>query len=184
MSEQLPHALRTQLRELALEERHATDEDIGQRARERRSELLKRHGYASRIREDEHGAVLVCYPETWMADGELVPAAVEDTDRAVEIPLSGAGDPDDWAELAAHNDAIARSVAERHGRDHGENAMAFATFMNNHRARPIDTAGPDDVREFLAEYYPRNAWPSDQQAKIVEDSIALTRELADDADPL
>jgi len=148
--------------------RDATGEEAAA-YRERRDELLAEYDYRTRVREDDE--TLVCYPADWVDGGVVDPAAIEDTDRAIERPL-GTGDAD-WTEIAEHNREVARTVATEHGGVHGENATAFAEFMNNHYARRIETAGNREVRRFLDEYFPRNAWPSDAQRDVVEESVRL-----------
>ena len=66
---------------------------------------------------------------------------------------------------------IIEAVAERVGAVHAANARAFADFMGNHYARRVETATAAELREFLTEYYPRNAWPSDEQRDAVERSL-------------
>ncbi|MDZ7701924.1 MAG: rnhA operon protein [Halobacteriales archaeon] len=162
--------------------RAAVDRDEAAAYREDRSALLADHGYRARVRDDDGGAVLVCYPGDWATDGVVDPADIEDVDRAVERPLSGAGDPDDWATVESHNRTIAEAVAEAHGPVHGATADAFVDFMGNHYARRVETAGPRECREFLEEYLPRNAWPTEAQLSAARESLRLTFETAD-ADP-
>ncbi len=84
--------------------------------RERRDELAADHGYVPRVRERDD--TLVLYPEAWM-DGDTVRVdRVEDTDRAVEVSLSGPGDAGRYREVAAYNDAVAEAVAEREAAVH------------------------------------------------------------------
>lgn len=178
MSEHLPAAVRKTVRQLARQERRVDRDERAAALRERRAAVLDAHGYASRVREDADRDVLVCYPREWL-DGDTVRVDdIESLDRGVELPLSGAGDPDDWAALAARNRDLAADVHDQHGATHGANAEAFAAFMNNHRAKPIADATPEDIEEFLAEFYRRNVWPSSAQRVVVEESIELTCELA------
>jgi len=140
--------------------------------RERRADLLDDYRYRARVRDD---GTLVLYPDDWVEGGTVDPATIEDTSRAVEISLTASGE---WGDVAEHNRAVARDVAAEHGGVHGENATAFVEFMNNHRARRIETASDADVREFLVEYFPRNVWPTDAQREAVEQSLRLVFETA------
>ena len=149
--------------------------------RERRDELLAEHGYTARVREDTDRDVLVLYPTEWTDEDGLVDVtAVEDVDRGFEVPLSGPGDDADWAAVEAHNRTAAERVAAEHGAVHGDNAHAFADFMGNHYAKPVEWATPGEVEEFLDDYFPRNAWPTDEQRAIVVESVELVRAAAEE----
>lgn len=153
---------------LALE---ATEESAADAYRDRRDALVTEYGFTARIREEADREVLVCYPEEWVDDQGVVRLdMIEDTTRAIEVPLSGGGEPN-WEDAEPHNRALVAEVRERHGDIHGANARAFADFMSNHYARRIDTATAAEVREFLEEYYPRNAWPTPEQSAVVEESL-------------
>lgn len=156
--------------------RAAVDDNEREAYRERRRELLADPGFTARIRESDD--TLVCYPEEWVAEGEIRPERVEDTSRAVERSLSGAGDPDDWMAIAAHNDRVVERVAT-HGEVHGANARAFADFMSNHYARRVESATEAERREFRTEYFVRNAWPTDEQREALDRSLSLVFEAAD-----
>jgi hypothetical protein len=162
----------------------AGDGDVASEAavhRERRDELLAEHGYTARVREDTDRDVLVLYPTEWTDEDGLVDVtAVEDVDRGFEVPLSGPGDDANWAAVEAHNRAAAERVAAEHGAVHGENAHAFADFMGNHYAKPIERATPGEVEEFLDDYFPRNAWPTDEQRAVVAESVELVRAAAEE----
>ncbi len=156
--------------------------DDGERAayRKRRERLLTPHEFTARVREDGGADTLVLHPEAWHdGEGVIRTDRIQDLSRAVEIPLEGAGDPDDWTELDAQNREVVETVRETYGDVHGENADAFADFMGNHYARPIDSAGRGEVVEFLTEYFVRNAWPSDEQRATIEESIELVFETVD-----
>ncbi|MCO8245095.1 MULTISPECIES: rnhA operon protein [unclassified Haladaptatus] len=141
--------------------------------RAERERLLAEHGFVSRIREESARTVLVLHPDEWVEDGTIRVERIEDTDRAVEIPLTGAGDPDDWDEIDEHNRAVVERVRDEHGDVHGANAEAFADFMGNHYARPVESATRNEVAEFLNDYFPRNAWPTGEQKKTVNESVEL-----------
>lgn len=160
--------------------RRAADEAERDAYRQRRETLLAEQGFNARVREEDARAVLVCYPAEWVEGDTIRPDRIDDTDRAIERSLSGPGDPDDWDTLDAHNRAVAERVAERHDPVHGANAAAFADFMSNHYARRIESASPAEIKEFLGEYFPRNAWPSDEQKRLVESSIPLILDAAAD----
>ena len=135
-----------------------------------RDETLATHDYTARVREEDD--TLVLYPDEWL-DGDTVQLdRIDDTDRAVEIPLSGGGD-DDWAAVAADNAALVDAVGEAHGPIHEANAQAFADFMSNHYKRHVESASSLEVEEFVSEYFPRNAWPSDAQKERIEKSLRL-----------
>lgn len=146
--------------------------------REQRETLVADHEYESRIREEDD--TLVLYPEEWLEDGVVQFDRIEETERAVELQLSGAGDPEQWQEIAAYNDALAETVAEEYGDAHGANASAFATFVSNHYAKQVERVTPDEVQVFLTEYYPRNAWPSEAEASLVEESVQKMFAVAED----
>ncbi len=146
--------------------------------RDERARLLAAHDFVARVREDDTRTVLVLHPDEWIEDGEIRVERIEDTERAVEIPLDGPGDPDDWDEIDEHNRAVADRVRELHGDVHGANAVAFADFMSNHYARRVESATNAEVTEFCTEYFPRNAWPSDEQKSVVERSVELVFDCA------
>jgi hypothetical protein len=156
--------------------RRATDEDERAAYERDRDERLAEHGFTARVREGDD--TLVLHPSEWL-DGDTADLArIEDTDRAVEIPLSGAGDPENWAGVEEHNAELVDAVAERAGEVHAANARAFADFMGNHYARRMETATAAELNEFLTEYYPRNAWPSDDQRAAVRQSLSHVFEAA------
>ena len=150
--------------------RRAVDEGEAAAYRDDRDDRLAEYGFLARVRDADD--TLVLYPEEWVTgDGTARVARIDDTGRAVERRLSGAGDPDDWTEIEDHNAELVDRVADDHGAVHAANARAFADFMGNHYARRVEDAGADEVSEFLTEYYPRNAWPSKEQREVVETSI-------------
>jgi hypothetical protein len=162
--------------------RLARDAVDGQEAaayRERRESLLAEYDFTARVREDDAYDTLVLHPEEWLDDGVVQMAAVEDVDRGIERSLGGPGAGEDWDAVAKRNREIAAAVAEEHGEVHGENAAALAEFMSNHYAKPIDAATDDEIEEFVAEYFPRNAWPSEAQRERVDRSVALVFEVAE-----
>ncbi|WP_440008792.1 DUF7108 family protein [Halomicrococcus sp. SG-WS-1] len=156
--------------------REAVDDDEREKYRNERDSLLAEYEFSARVRNEDKRDVLVLHPDEWTEDGTVRVERIEDTDRAAEIPLDGPGDPEDWDEVDEHNRAVATAVREEHGDVHGANATAFADFMSNHYARPVESATDDEVEEFLSEYFPRNAWPTGRQKEIVEESVELVFE--------
>jgi hypothetical protein len=136
--------------------------------RERREELVTDHDYETRIRDEDD--TLVLYPEEWLEDGVVQLDRVENTDRGVEVTLSGPGDPERWQEIADHNDDLVDAVAEA-APEHEANARALATFASNHYAKPAEKLTAEEVQVFLDDYYPRNAWPSEADASLIEASV-------------
>lgn len=177
----LPGDLRQELRRLTRLSRRA-DVDAERAAYEqRRAQLLAEYELTARVRDEDTGETLVCYPTEWVdEDGTVHPDRIDDLDRAVEIPLSGPGDPDQWDDVFATNRSVARAVEQQHGEVHGANAMALATFASNHYAKAIADLTAHEREEFLTEYYPRNVWPSDEQAAVVETSVEHAMTIARD----
>ncbi|MFA9515625.1 hypothetical protein ACERIT_00135 [Halopenitus sp. H-Gu1] len=158
--------------------RNATDPDAADAYRDRRSELVAEHEYTPRVREDDD--TLVLYPSEWVEDGTVKIDRIEETDRAVERSLSGAGDPDRYRTVAEKNAEIVARVDDAYGPDHAANVRAYGEFLENHHVRSLPEATIDDREEFLTEYYPRNAWPTDDQRAIVERSLAILSELLEE----
>ncbi|WP_192498292.1 DUF7108 family protein [Halorussus halophilus] len=178
--EEIPQETVEEAERLTRLARDAVDDAEAETYLEDRDELVAEHEFAVRVREDDTNDVLVLHPEEWVEDGRIRVERVEDTDRAVEIRLDGPGDPEDWEAVDAHNAEVADRVHEEHGEVHGENARAFADFMSNHYARPVESATSGEVEEFLNEYYPRNAWPSKKQRKAVGESVELVFDEGDE----
>lgn len=164
--------------------REAVDEAEARAYRRERDGVLADHGYAARVRTDDDGDVLACYPTDWVEDGVVRPDRVDDVDRGVERRLSGPGAGDDWEEVAAGNDALVERVREAHGEVHGANARALADFAGNHYAKAVTELTRAELLEFRDEYFPRNAWPTDEQSAAVDQSIRLTFAVADARCPL
>jgi len=158
--------------------REAVDDAAATVYRDERADLLTSHDYVARVREDENGDVLVLHPDEWVDDGLIRPDNVDDVDRGIETPLEGPGTPEEWSAVADHNEAVAEAVARRHGEVHGANATAFAEFMSNHYAKPVESATSDEKEEFRTDYFRRNAWPSDEQRAVVEESLDLIEMVA------
>jgi hypothetical protein len=164
--------------------REAVDDAEAAAYREHRSDLLAAHDYIARVREDETRDVLVLHPEEWVEDGTVYPSRIDDVDRGVEAPLSGPGEGDDWAEIDDHNRELVETVRDEHDAVHADNAAALADFAGNHYAKPVESLTEGELSEFLTEYYPRNAWPSAEQRAVVEKSVVVTFEAADERCPI
>ncbi len=168
---------------LSRRERTARSEREATAYAKRRDKLLAEYDAAGRIRPDDDGDVLVVYPAAWLEDGIVQLTAIDDTDVALEIPLEGAGDPDDWEAVDAENRALAAAVADQFGAVHAANAHALATFASNHYAKPITSLTAGELTEFRREYFRRNAWPTDAQRAAVDESILLVYETAGEPVP-
>ena len=155
-------------------------EEAADQYRERRDALAAQYGYTARVRDEDDALVL--YPDEWMEDGTVRLDRVEDTDRAVEVSLSGPGDADRYREVAAYNEAVAEAVAEREADVHARTAETFAAFMSNHYVRQVDDATPDMRAEFREEYLVRNGWPTDEQLAVVDESLSVIESVAADVD--
>ncbi|GGN13831.1 DUF7108 family protein [Halarchaeum nitratireducens] len=161
----------------------ASDPDEADAYRSERDALLAEAGYAAREREDGGTVTLVCYPEAWLDEAGTIRMDRFDPEEAVERPLGGPGDPDEWDEVATHNRGIARAVHEAHGSVHGETVTALADFASNHYAKPIEALTRDELDEFREEYLVRNAWPSDAQLDRLSESLRYAFALVDEEVP-
>jgi hypothetical protein len=150
--------------------RDAVDDAEASAYREHRDELVADYDFVARVREEDDDT-LVLYPDEWVEDGTVYPERIDELDRGIERPLEGAGSADDWATVEAENRAVAETVADEYGEVHGQNAHALADFASNHYAKPIAALTREETREFLHEYFPRNAFPSDDQKAVVEESV-------------
>jgi hypothetical protein len=142
-----------------------------------RDERLDEYDFVARYRGEDD--TLVLHPDEWVEAGVVDPERIDDIDRAVERPLTDAGDEGDWEAVEEHNAALVEAVREAGDERHARNARAFADFMGNHYARRVETASGGEIREFLDEYYPRNAWPSDAERAVVAQSLAMLFEAAE-----
>ena len=156
--------------------RNATDDAEAEHYRARRQEVAADYGYTPRVRETDD--TLVLYPSEWVESGEVQLGRIDDTDRAVEVSLSGPGDADRYRAVAAYNDAVVEAVAEHADEVHVKNAQSFATFASNHYVRPVDDVTPEMRAEFREEYFPRNAWPTAAQVDALGESLELVTEIA------
>ncbi|GAB3414484.1 hypothetical protein GCM10027435_09480 [Haloparvum alkalitolerans] len=167
----IPRDAVTEAERLTRLARDAVDDAAATAYRERRDELVAAHDYEPRIREEDD--TLVLYPAEWVEDGTVQFDRIEDTDRGVEVSLSGPGDAERYEEVASHNDAVADRIEREHGAAHAANVRAFGAFMANHYVKELDRATLDERAEFLEEYYPRNVWPDEEQRAVVEESLTL-----------
>ncbi|MEZ3144666.1 rnhA operon protein [Halobaculum sp. MBLA0143] len=182
-SDELPADLVQDCRRLTRLARRATDDDEATAYRTDRDERLADHGFVSRVRETDD--TLVVYPSEWVDDdGTVDTTNVSDTDRAYELLLSGAGDPDEWDRVEEHNAEVVTAVGAEHGSTHRRNARAFADFVGNHYAKRVETATAAEVEEFLTEYYPRNAWPTERQRAVVRESVRYVFDAAGTTPPI
>ena len=179
---ELPEAVVAEAERLTRRARAASEDAERRGALRARRRLLADYGFRARVREDESRDVLVLYPGEWVADGSVRPDRIDDLDRGVERPLSGVGD-DDWAVVDAHNRELAAAVERTHGQAHGANARALAAFAGNHYSKRIEQLTGAELTLFLEEYYPRNVWPTDDQKAVVEESVRLVFEVADEPVP-
>lgn len=174
---ELPDDVVSEARRLTRLARDAVDDAAADAYRDRRDELLADHDHVARVRDAD--ATLVCYPADWLDDGTVHPTDVEDPDRAVEVSLAGGGEQGDYEAATERNAELVARVADEYDDVHAENAAAFAAFMDNHYARPMDTATDDERAEFVEEFFPRNAWPSDEQRAVLDDSLAAVDAVAE-----
>jgi len=179
-----PEAVVDEAERLTRLARDAVDDAEAAAYRRAREEALADHDYTARVREEDEGAVLVCHPAGWLEDGVVRTDRIEDVDRGIERRIAGAGDPDEWEAVEAHNRDIAAAIEADHGAVHGANAHALADFVGNHYAKEIEDATRAELREFLTEYFPRNAFPSDDQRDCVEESMRLVYDQTDAEFPL
>lgn len=177
----LPHGAIDRAGELTRRARSATDDREAEAYRRERARLLAEHGFRARRKREDGRDALVLHPAEWIEDGRVRVDRVDDVSRGVEVVLSGTGD-DDWAAIDRHNRELAAAVRREHGERHGANAAAFADFAGNHHKRVEETTA-EEVREFLTEYFPRNAFPSDDQRAVVSESLSLLFEAADREPP-
>ncbi|QLG48061.1 DUF7108 family protein [Natrinema halophilum] len=175
----LPRDVVDEIERLTRLQRSAADETEAEAYESRCEELLADHEFTARIRDDEGDDVLVLHPDAWHGDGVIRTDRIDDIERAVEIPLEGTGDPDDWDHVDASNRSLVEAVRDVHGEVHGDNASLLADFASNHYAKPIESLTGEELAEFRTEYFVRNAWPTEKQKEVIEESIRLLFEIAD-----
>lgn len=180
-AEELPEGTVAEAERLTRLAREAIDDEERAAYLRDRGRLLAEFDYEARLREEDD--TLVLHPTEWITGGTVYPEEIDDIDRGVEVSLSGPGDPDEWDAVEDHNATIVERVREDGDEVHAANVRAFADFMGNHYARRVETASAAEIEEFLSEYFPRNAWPSDEQKEVVAESIELAFEVADAESP-
>ncbi|MFB6251157.1 MAG: rnhA operon protein [Halobellus sp.] len=161
--------------------REAAVTEAAEAYRERRADVVDEHDFTARVREEDD--TLVLYPGEWIEDGVVQFEDIEDTDRAVEVSLSGPDHGAEWETVEERNREVIEAVREAHGQVHAANVRAFADFMGNHYLKPVTEATLDEREEFLTEYFPRNAWPTREQESIVTESVNLVVDGLDDEVP-
>ncbi|QCS42392.1 rnhA operon protein [Natrinema versiforme] len=166
-------------------ERSAVDENEVEAYEDRRDDLLDEHDFTARIRDDDGDDALVLHPAEWHDEenGVIRTERIDDIDRAVEIPLEGTADPDDWEAVDDHNRDLVAAVREAHGDVHGDNAAMLADFAGNHYAKPIESLTSEELAEFGTDYAVRNAWPSAKQQEVIAESIEHVFETAGEPVP-
>jgi hypothetical protein len=175
--DELPPDLIEEVERLTRLARDVPDPSEAAAHRDRRDDLLAAHGYTARYRDEDD--TLVLNPAEWFEDGVVRTERVDDLSRAIERPLSDAGADDEWCAVEDHNASLVDRVDAEHGPVHAANARAFADFMGNHYTRRIETASRRELREFLDDYYPRNAWPTERQKAVVNESLQLLFDVVD-----
>ncbi|KAB1186511.1 MULTISPECIES: rnhA operon protein [Haloferax] len=169
---ELPDEVQEEAERLTRLARDAVDPDERAAYLSARDDLVEQYDFVARHREEDD--VLVLHPAEWVDDGGTVrPAQIDDIDRGIERPLSGTGEDHEWSAVEEHNATVVETIADEHGDVHAANARAFADFLGNHYVRRIETAGTPEVREFVKEYYPRNAWPTAEQRSVLSESLEL-----------
>jgi hypothetical protein len=159
--------------------RDAVDEAEAAAYREAREDALAAYDYTARLREADERTVLVCHPADWLEEGVVRTDRIADVSRGIERQVAGAAPSADWDVVAAHNRDLADAVAAAQGDVHGANAHALADYASNHLAKRIEDLGRAELRKFLTEYFPRNAFPTDDQRARVEESLRLVARVAD-----
>jgi hypothetical protein len=171
----LPASLREEATRLTRHARRTGDDAAAERYRAERESLLAEYDYTARVRDAD--ATLVLHPEEWIEDGTVRPDRIENTDEAVEISLDG---PDDeWPVVDRHNCRVVDRIAEEHGEAHAATAEALADYAGNHHESRIEHLTDEQLDRFRTEYFPRNAWPSDEQRAQLAESVAIAREISD-----
>ncbi len=178
----LPEAVVDEAERLTRLARQASDGAEERAYCEDRDSLLSEYGYTARVRSEDRDT-LVLYPDEWVEEGVVYPDRIENIDRGIERPLEGPGTGAEWETVAGHNRDLAATVEASHGQTHGANARALADFASNHYAKPVERLTRSEVEEFLLEYFPRNAFPTDDQKAVVEESVRLTFVAAGEESP-
>jgi len=168
---EVPPAVVDEAERLTRLAREAVDDDAAAAYRADRDERLDAHAFTARVREDDTGETLVLHPQEWVEDGTIRPERVDDTDRAIELSLSGTDSPDDWQAVDDHNRDLVDSVRDAHGDQHAAVVDVLADFASNHYAKPIEDLSATELREFEGEYVTRNAWLDDDALAVLEEGV-------------
>lgn len=163
--------------------REAVDDDEAAAYRTDRDAQLDAHDFTARVREDDSGETLVMHPQEWVEDDTIRPERVDDTDRAIELSLSGSDSPDDWQAVDDHNRELVARVRDAHGDEHAAVVDVLADFASNHYAKPIDDLSAAELREFEADYVTRNAWLDDDALAVLEESVRYAFDAAKERVP-
>ncbi len=182
-NEALPASVVDDAERLTRLAREAVDDGEAAAYRSDREATLAEHGFTARVRDDDAGETLVLHPDEWVADGTIRPDRIDDTSRAVELSLSGAGDPDEWQDVDDRNRALVETVRETRGDVHAANVGVLADFAGNHYAKPIEDLTATELREFETEYVPRNAWLDDDQTAVLRESVRYAFDAAKERVP-
>jgi hypothetical protein len=179
MTEDLPRDVVDEAERLTRLARRAGSDTEAARYREERDRTLADHGFVARVRDADD--TLVCHPSEWLEDGMVRTERVDDTDRAAEVSLSGPGSTP-WEAVEAQNAAVVEQVRARGDDDaatHAATARALADFAGNHYQKRIDRLTPEERDEFRTGYFRRNAWPTDRQRQLLDESLALVGDVVD-----
>lgn len=163
--------------------RDAVDKQEADVYRSDRDDRLAEYEYLARLRVEESDEILVLYPAEWIDDGTIAFDRIEHTNRAIERPISGVGEENKFEQIDTHNRSVVNQVEEKAGSIHAENAAAFADFMGNYYVRRVETATEAELTEFREEYFPRNAFPTDEQRDAHEESLRLVFKIAENDPP-
>ncbi|ELZ08274.1 hypothetical protein C479_13083 [Halovivax asiaticus JCM 14624] len=177
----LPSSVVEEAERLTRLARNATDPDERAASLDRRDSIVAAHDYTARVREEDE--TLVCHPDEWVVDGTVRFDRIDDRSAAVEVSLSGPGDPDDWAAVDDANRELVERVRERAGDVHAANVDRFADFMGNHCAKRMTAASSAEIEQFFGEYYPRNTWPEPDERAVVAESIERLFDVAGESPP-
>jgi hypothetical protein len=182
-TEEVPPTVVDEAERLTHLAREAADDDEATAYRADRDERLDPHDFTARVREGDSGETLVLHPQEWVDDGTIRPERVDDTDRAVELSLSGTDSPADWQAVDAHNRELVETVREAHGDQYAAVVDVLADFAGNHYAKPIEELSATELGEFETDYVTRNAWLDDDALVVLEESVRYAFDAAKERVP-
>ena len=172
----LPREVRMEAERLTRLARRAVDENEAAAYERDRDERLAAFDYTARVRAEDD--TLVLHPAEWVEGDTAQLDRIEDTDRAVEISLSGSGDPAEWESVEHHNAAVVDRVRERF--------PETEVVAKRERSHPIESGDlPDQAvlaeltdrqREALEIAYRAGyfGWPRDSSAEEVADTMDIS----------